>query len=393
MGAGKSQSAINYINSAENNMKFLYITPFLDEVKRVKESCESKRFKEPEIYGTKLNGIKHLISRGENVVSTHALFRRFDRELIDMCRSQNYTLVMDEVTDVIEPYNISKPDLDILFEKYVYVEDGTNLIKWRENASDYNGKFSEEKRLCDFNCLAYYGDSIMMWLFPIEVFNAFRNIYILTYMFNAQMQRYYYDFYGLPYKYIYVTGNSVSEYHFTDTKPEYKSKYNYKDLIHICENEKLNMIGDSNYDLSMSWYARNANNVAIKKLKNNIYNYFNNIRETKSGQNLWTTFSDYECKLKGKGYGKAFLPHNARATNKYRDRISVAYPINKFLHAVTKNFFVSNGIDVDEDGFATSEMLQFIWRSAIRDGKEIWIYIPSIRMRTLLMNWIDENSL
>ena len=38
-------------------------------------------------------------------------------------------------------------------------------------------------------------------------------------------------------------------------------------------------------------------------------------------------------------------------------------------------------------------MLQFIWRSAIRDGKEIWIYIPSIRMRTLLKKWIKENPL
>ena len=37
-------------------------------------------------------------------------------------------------------------------------------------------------------------------------------------------------------------------------------------------------------------------------------------------------------------------------------------------------------------------MLQFIWRSAIRDGKEIWVYIPSIRMRNLLKQWIKQNS-
>ena len=51
-----------------------------------------------------------------------------------------------------------------------------------------------------------------------------------------------------------------------------------------------------------------------------------------------------------------------------------------------------NNISVNEDGYALSEMLQFIWRSAIRDGKEIWVYIPSIRMRTLLKEWIDQNS-
>ena len=57
-----------------------------------------------------------------------------------------------------------------------------------------------------------------------------------------------------------------------------------------------------------------------------------------------------------------------------------------------KNFFLQHGIAVDEDGYALSEMLQFIWRSAIRDGKEIWIYVPSIRMRGLLERWIDEKS-
>lgn len=45
---------------------------------------------------------------------------------------------------------------------------------------------------------------------------------------------------------------------------------------------------------------------------------------------------------------------------------------------------------VDEDAYALSEMLQWIWRSSIRDGKPINIYIPSKRMRTLLMNWLEQ---
>lgn len=142
----------------------------------------------------------------------------------------------------------------------------------------------------------------------------------------------------------------------------------------------------------MNWYKRNVNNVSMKRLKDNIYNYFYNTRKTKSELNLWTTFSDYKSYLKGKGYAKGFLSHTARATNDFRDRISIAYPINKFMNSYIKTFFEQNNINVDEDGFATSEMLQFIWRSAIRDKKEIWIYIPSIRMRTLLEKWINNNS-
>lgn len=393
MGAGKTTSAIRYINNSVDE-KFLYITPFLTEVKRIKECCSDKKFKEPEVYGTKFDGIKYLIEKGENVVSTHSLFHKFDQELIDMCRSQNYTLIMDEVTDVIEPYPITKQDFDLLMEKYVYVDKETNLIRWRDDADDYTGKFIDEKRLCEFGCLAFYGNSVMMWLFPISVFDAFRNTFILTYMFEAQIQKYYYDFHGLPYSYIYVKGDNITNYEFTNEPIMVKKTFDYKSHIHICDNEKLNQIGDRPYDLCLNWYRRNGNenNVAIKKLKNNIYNYFCNVRETKSRENLWTVYSDYKGYLSGKGYGRSFLSHTARSTNDYRNRTSIAYPINKFMNAYIKTFFEKNGIKVDEDGYSTSEMLQFLWRSAIRDGKEIWVYIPSVRMRNLLEQWIETNS-
>lgn len=392
MGSGKTSAAINYINETnQENERIIYITPYLSEIKRIKEACISKKFKEPEIYGTKLDGIKYLIQNGENIVSTHALFHRFDKEIVDMCRSQNYTLIMDEVTDVIEQYQITQQDIDTLISKYAYVDEKTNLIKWREEEMNYTGKFMDEKRLCEFNCLAYYGKSVMIWLFPIDVFNAFRNVYILTYLFKAQMQCYYYDFYKLPYKYLYVEGDSVDNYRFTDM-PVCEQKHNYRELIHICENNKLNMIGDMKSDLSKSWYGRNENNIVMTNLKHNIYNFFNNIRHTPSNLNLWTTFKEYRQYLQGKGYSKSYLSHNARATNEYKNRISVAYTINKYMNPYVKKFFETNDVPVNEDGFATSEMLQFIWRSAIREGNEIWLYIPSIRMRTLLYKWIDENT-
>ena len=392
MGSGKSSAAINYINQSEEE-KFLYITPFMTEIEnRIIPKCKSKKFIQPEKYGTKLNGLKYLLEKGENIVSTHALFHRFDREIIDICRSQNYTLILDEVTNVIEEYQISESDFNVLLEKYVYIDQETNLIRWREDQEKYKGKFSEEKRLCEMNCLAYYGGSVMMWLFPIEVFDAFRSVYILTYMFNAQIQRYYYDYYQLPYRFIYVSGNRYEDYRFTDEYIKQTIKYDYYKLIHIEEHEKLNQIGDRNYDLSMNWYKRNKDNVAIKQLQSNLYNFFRNIRKTSSKFNLWTTFKEYKPLLSGKGYGGGYIPHSMRATNEYKERTSVAYPINKFLNTTIKNFFTLNNVDVDEDGYALSEMLQFIWRSAIREGNEIWVYIPSIRMRNLLINWINENK-
>lgn len=398
MGAGKTQSLMNYINNSDASEKFLVITPFLDEITRYRNYCADKNFKSPgflKVNGksTKLNDIKRLIERGDNIVSTHALFQKFDNELIDLCRVQNYTLIMDEVANVIEEYNLSKQDFEILKNTYVEINPDTKQLIWKEEYSDYVGKFENEKRLCELGSLVCYGNSLMVWLFPIETFNSFRNIYILTYYFDKQMQKYYYDYYGVEYTYWSVEGDFLEDYHLVPYDPSIKyNTYNYGELIHICDVEKLNMIGDRDSDLSFSWYTRNKKNASMTVLKKNLYNYFHNIRNNKAEDNIWTTFKDFKELLKGKGYTKGFLPSNSRATNEYRDRTSVAYPINKYLNPFIKNFFTMNHITVDEDGYALSEMLQFIWRSAIRDGKEIWVYIPSIRMRTLFQKWIDENS-
>ena len=388
MGSGKTTALINYINESDNETKFLYITPYLTEVKRVIENCPSKNFKQPESYGTKIKGIKYLFENGINIVSTHSLFRLFDQEIIDLAFNNNYILVMDEVANVIEPLDISKDDLETILEKYTKIVDG-HILKWI--ATEYEGEFERYKRLCDLECVGIYNNTAILWLFPIATFKAFREIFILTYLFEAQTQKYYFDFYGIEYKYLYIFGDNVNNFRLTEEKINYIYS-DYTKLIHICDNEKLNHIGESEYALSKRWYNCNKNNILIKNLKNNVVNFFKNYTKTKTQLNLWTTFKDFQPLITGKGYSKGFLSSNMRATNEYRNRIAVAYLVNKFFNPHVENFFVARGIKIDEDAYALSEMLQFIWRSAIREGKEIWLYIPSKRMRELLINWINNQK-
>ena len=392
MGSGKTAASINFINNSESDEKFIYVTPYLNEVERVISSCPDKKFKEPQRYGTKINGIKYLLQNGENIATTHSLFHLFDDEILELCYSQGYTLFMDEVTDVVEPYEIDKNDIEVLFENFITIDEKTKLLSWREDKKDYSflGKFIDIKRLCENGSLAMYGDQIMMWMFPIKIFKAFSESYILTYMFDAQIQKYYYDFYNLEYKYMSVEGSSLPEYHFTENKINTDNHSKYKNLINIIDNDKLNRIGELDYSLSKGWYGKHKDDALFKTLKKNTCNFFIHIADNpSSNNNLWTTFKDYKDKLKGKGYTKGFAPANARATNEFRDRHNVAYLINRYFNPVIKQFFISQNIKVDEDMYALSEMLQFIWRSAIRCGEKITIYIPSKRMRTLLINWMD----
>lgn len=386
MGSGKTSAIINMINKSDREDKFIYITPYLDEVARIEDCCKDKNFKQPiSINGSKLNGIKRLLINNHNIVSTHSLFHLFDDEIFDLIHTKGYKLIMDEVTEVIEQYSdLSKSDVKVIFENNLAHIDENNYIIWDDYDYEF-GKFSQFKHLCEVKALQMFGETIVMWLFPIKSFEMFEDIYILTYMFNGQIQKWYYDFYNVEYEW-YIATNRNGDYFIErgfDTSKISKS------LINICEH-KINNIGDNAYSLSKSWYEKSIKNNMIIDLKNNVLNYFCGILKTKSEDIIWTTFKGYEKKIKGKGYTKGFIPLNLRASNRYKNRTSCAYLVNRYVNPVVKQFFEKNGINVDEDAYALSEMLQWIWRSAIRDGKPINIYIPSKRMRMLLMNWLEQ---
>lgn len=385
MGSGKTSALINHINSAPGEKKFLYIAPYLNEVNRIIEECSQKNFKQPQKLGSKLNGIKHLFKKGENIVSTHALFGLFDEEIIELACNNHYTLIVDEVAHVVDNYDISNDDLNTVLEKYARIDDEHKFIWY---ATKYKGILDPFKKLCNLGCMGSYNNNAI-WMFPISTFKAFKEVYILTYMFDAQYHKYYYDYYGIKCDYLNVKKDNKGQYVLTSEKVVYKLP-DYKKLIHILDNKKLNKIGDSYYDLSEHWYKKNMNDHSMKKLSNNCSNFYKNYAKTPSNLNMWTTFKDYKNKVSGKGYAKGHTPCNLRATNEYRNKESVAYLINVFYNPNIKNFFTSNGIKVDEDKYALSEMLQWLFRTRIREGKPINLYIPSKRMRDLLINWLDS---
>ena len=43
----------------------------------------------------------------------------------------------------------------------------------------------------------------------------------------------------------------------------------------------------------------------------------------------------------------------------------------------------------DKDLWALSNMIQFVFRSRLRKGEPINLYVPSKRMRELFLKWLD----
>ena len=319
--------------------------------------------------------------------------------MLELLKSKNYVLMIDECLDVLDTYKISKDDLKIIFNEKLVSLDEDGFLVWNEERKPYKGVYGDIKRLCSFKSLMGFKKEnsdelarIIMWNFPVDFFKCFDESYIFTYLWEGSIQKSYFDIHGIKYEKYMLDYDRQLIPHCKEI--EYEKRKNIVDLINIYDGKfnKIGMkIGKSN-PLSKSWYEdkRKKNRSIFSQLKNNTENYFRTVTKTKSIDNMYTVFKPYCKYVKGEGYTKGFVSCNARGTNEFKNKKSLAYLINFFMSPDIKQFVEHYHIEFDDNLFSLSALLQWIWRSQIRDGKSINLYIPSERMRELLKMWINE---
>ena len=383
MGRGKTTAAINYMSRWSSEKCFLYITPFLQEVDRVCEQCD---FDQPDSdHVTKLAELKRMMRRNRNVASTHSLFFLLDDEALQLARDKHYTLIVDEAMNVVSRVPVTNSDLDAITTHFASVDETDGRITWAD--PEYTGRFSGYKDLADMGSLYIVGSSLLSIMRP-DTISAFDEVIMMTYRFMGQYQRAYLDFFGFQYR---LCGVDTETMTFTDM-PDQPPAVDFGSLIRIVDDERMNRIGNAPFSLSKAWYDRRSrNNDEMRELRNDLNSFFRRRVNAPSGSQLWTCFKSDAPKLYGVNnrFASSFLHLSAKASNAYRERTAVAYLVNRFVDPNIGKFFATHGVQVDMDEFALGEMLQWIWRSAVRDGRPIDLYIPSKRMRDLLMQWIE----
>lgn len=398
-GYGKTSWAIQYMNSMPiDSHQFIYVTPFLDEVERVKNSVSNRLFHDPIVKKgeTKLDDVHRLLGEGKDICTTHALFQMANSETMELLRVNNYTLILDEVINVIEQVPLRKNDLDILFDANVISiepKHGLKYIKWNEDKKDFDTRYNGIKQKALTNNLMYCDNSALIWNFPCEIFLSFQNVFILTYLFKGQIQRAYYDLHEIKYRYLSVSKDTDGYIliPYIERIPYDKAVLSKNIEIYIGD---LNKVGDRAYSLSKSWLEKPANKELVVKLRNNARNYLMNMCKEKVDNVMWTTVKGDKGKIQKKvsprGYAKGFIQMKERATNQYKEKYCLVYLVNRYLNPIEKKFFEQYGVEIDQDAWALSELIQWVWRSRIRDGLPIKLYIPSKRMRDLFLAYLKS---
>lgn len=418
MGAGKTSAAINYMRS-NSDKRFIYITPYYDETVRIRDSCSGLRFWLPsnayERYDhAKRNHLKYLVSEGKNVAITHALFKLCDNETISIIRAQNYVIIIDEVVDVFSRLEITSSDIEMI------IDSGWLQVKENNGKKEYyydihsaekkyqGGRFvdlfvyTSSQRIVEIN-EGDEGSGLWYWTLHDGLFTGDNEVIILTFMFSGSVMAGYLAACGSQIKNIGVKKMPVTTtaggdvYEFVD-RPQCPPDYvgDLSSMISILDNKRMNEVGEKIYALSYNWYkTRLANDRKdeLQNLRKNVQNFFKNISGTKeSNSRLWSTYKSAKGRIKGNGYTNSFLSFTTKATNRYRSCTALAYLVNVYHDPNIKNYFSQKGVVINDNEYALSTMVQWIWRSAIRDGKPICIYLPSRRMRTILKDWIESSE-
>lgn len=420
MGSGKTTRIIEEIQKADHSQKFIFITPLLTECHRIAGTVyeESDIYKRPIILdsddtsilyqyreedtplrnkifkhpyfskaGGKAESLPVLIKNKDNIVSTHQLFVNLTTKVLEAAK--DYILVIDEMLSIYEIYTqYSLEEINtMLSNKWITLDekDGITLRFHREYyGANIDGRDPTENtyyenfaNLCDLGQLMLIDNKVVIWELAAEALSSFKEVWIATYMFEDNIMSTYLKAHGIEYETI-TFGKKPSE---------------IKHLINIYEDigrSNLNTIGDKNSALS----ATNCKITAVKDtLANNLDNFVRNKIKCKKSDLIWTSFKSGKTRIQKNtihNYANQWIPYNTKATNEFGNIHNVVYLCNIYPNPELVKASSARGFSVNENIYALSEMVQFIWRSAIRNEEPINIYVPSSRMRTLLNSWLND---
>lgn len=404
-GSGKTTKLIDDISKLNNDTKVIYVTPLLSECYRVSGAYPKETedgdvdYSQPEIQefggyiydtshklyskffqhptasnkdGSKLTGLTSLLEQGHNITTTHALFRSLTKEHLDLIKSQNYLLIIDEVLSVYTEYLELKNELPKLLEnKIMFLDTDGVTLRWNRTLCCDLERYETEINLCDSGSLLLLDNKVLLWEMSPEILSCFKQIKMATYLFDGSYMCGFLKYHGFTYT----------------TETFGKKGKDFKSLIQIVNDDKLNKIGDRITALSSSSQVNNR--TYNDQLKKNLVNLFNHKHKVPKEERLWCCYKGAFNSIKGFGYTKNFLAVGTKATNNYAHTSVVAFTVNLFANPIIARHLQTKGITIDENKLALGEMIQWLYRSRIRKDESIVAYIPSRRMRELLIDWLN----
>lgn len=377
---------------------------------------------------TKLEDFNDLLAGGRNIVTTHTTFTNATQETISILQDNSYHLILDEAVDVLLPlndlidsasYRVNKKNVKLMLDNNIIAVDEDCRVRWTGGPQPIDGEerhsFCEVQRHAENGNLLLIDGKFFLWEFSPEVFNAMESVIILTYQLEGSFLCPYMQLHGMSYDKSSVSGNYGVGFELLQYMVDMEQRKKWKQLITIYQDEKVMNVGS----LSATWYKSyvrdHPKSTEAAELRRALRRYFLAMK-AKPYDIMWSSPKDSRNSIAPGGYKlirelsdeekqgrtqaqqdeyidrnglRCWVASNARATNSYSSRHILAYMLNLNPNPEIAKYFGKRGTFISRDTFALAGLIQWVWRSAIRRGEAITLFLPSPRMLRLFTEWLD----
>ena len=385
-GTGKTTQMINNFCSTE---QYVVVVPTLSEVQRV--LCASKvPFTEPDehLHGTKMAHFKELLADGDNIVTTHKLLDAVDIRSVDLSCCN---LFIDEVFDVIE--KVDGPANEAW--SAVYIRDGYATVdgncqvaptdKWREQPERLNPTLQLKLfQLAASGKLHKSEDGFFVSVVPPELFTKPKQTTVYTYLASGSLMAAYLDKHNIPFTIDRDPGLDVAQ------------RLKAQELLSVHQISALENISMSHTKQGyMRGKAASKVSTALKNLKSR------QLRGIATDRILITCrkdkWLDADDKAKGlfahgsKLTAANWIAKTTKGTNDYM-HCSHAVHLTKLNLSPNIKSYLGAGKAFEKD-WAVSELIQWVYRTALRNEEPVELYIACGYMKSLLEEWLHEDDM
>jgi len=399
-GFGKTNVLLSILND-HHDLKVLVVVQTLSEVDRIIKSLPKGRIFSPEKanprYKSKGEQLEHLVRKSVSVVITHSLYERAGMLAYDG-GFRNYHVIIDEVPNAV---SVLENQLYPENFKEFYIDNGyfklenTGLILPTKKVLEEEDRLKnalDETLINNINSGRVYFDGKKNFIktIPTSLFTQTETITVLTFLSKGTLFLKFLKKYEIKYK---VTKSATMNKTFRQLAAKNLSIKTIKAINNIglgyakqttypIKSKEVKSIRTALKNLKQ----RTLKNVAIEKViitcaKKNWY------KKTKGGYDLNKPgiFSTDSRMFKGANW----IPNTTRGTNNYSHCSHAIYLYEQNVNPILLNWLNANNKQFKTE-FALTEMIQWIWRTRIRNGEPVDVYMPSGRMREIIADWISE---
>lgn len=400
-GIGKTTGIIQWMDDNLSE-KYLYTSPLFSEVERVVNELPMSEFVIPEEnFNNKISTIEFellsYLQDERNIAFTYELFRQMTEEHFNLIKEKGYILIMDEgcnlIRSSIDGYSLDDIKLLLNHKSIELDQEDFGRIHWvdEENRRLKNFAYTEFMNLCDMEMLYFSphsrdGLSIPI---PIGLMPFLKRMIVIGTRFEHSVMN------------IFLKMKGIDVVPFTEVKFKEFDKNLARSLIEILPfvNDKLDNISNA---FSPNWYE-NSIYFDIDYVEKVISSICKKQKATKNDV-MWTAYEKFSLPydtdwrwLDPKPYSASeksngcWLKYNETSTNIYSHKWMLVHALNS---SHTHNLLIYSQcykFPIDNDELALSEVIQWIWRSRIRNNEPIKICFMAKRIENLFVNWLNED--